>query len=120
MPAPPRTRRSRLLDGALILASATVLPAFVLRTALRPADPRAGAAVVFAPWTDAGEAITRATDAGASLVRQGARPWIVVVRPDGASYVERAFAAGALLVLDPKTLSACAPVLLPPEPNPHG
>ena len=114
MPAPPRPRWSRLLDGALILAFATVLPAFALRAGLRPADPLAGAAVVFWPWTGAGEAIVRATAAGGSLVRLGALPWIVVVRPDDGLYVERAFAAGALLVLDPKTLSACAPALLAP------
>ena len=114
MPRPLRSRRSRLLDGALILAFAAALPAVAARTALRPADPLAGAAVVFWPWTGAGEAIGRATAAGGSLVRQGAWPWIVVVRPDDASYAERAFAAGALLVLDPKTLSACAPALLAP------
>jgi hypothetical protein len=114
MLAPPRPRWSRLLDGALILAVATVLPALALRTVLRPGDPLAGAAVVFAPWTSAGEAIVRATAAGGSLVRLGALPWIVVVRPDDGFYVDRAFAQGALLVLDPKTLAACAPTLLAP------
>ena len=114
MLAHSRPRWSRLLDGALILAFAAVLPAFALRIGLRPADPLAGAAVVFWPWTGAGEAIVRATAAGASLVGQGALPWIVVVRPDDTAYVERVFDQGALLVLDPKTLSACAPALLAP------
>ena len=114
MPASPHPVRSRLLDAALILAFATVLPALAARSALRPGDPRAGAAVVFAPWTGAAEAILRATAAGGSLVRLGARPWIVVVRPDDAAYAERAFAKGALLVLDPKALAACLPALLAP------
>ena len=114
MLAHSRPRWSRLLDGALILAFATVFPAWAMRIGLRPGDPLAGVAVVFAPWTGAGEAIARATAAGGSLVRLGALPWIVVVNPVDALYVDRAFAEGALLVLDPKKLAACAPSLLAP------
>jgi hypothetical protein len=113
MLAHPRLRWSRLLDGALILLFATMIPAFALRTGLRPDDPLAGVAVVFAPWIAPGEAIARAVAAGASLVRLGGLPSIVVVSPADRGYVDRVFAAGALLALDPKLLAACSPALLP-------
>jgi hypothetical protein len=49
MLAPPCLRWPRLLDGALILFFATAIPAFALRTGLKPDNPLAGVAVVFPP-----------------------------------------------------------------------
>jgi hypothetical protein len=39
-------------------------------------------------------------------------PSIVIVSPADRGYVDRVFAAGALLALDPKVLAACSPALL--------
>jgi|SRR4051812_36207833 hypothetical protein len=115
---PARPRRSGAFDRIVILGFVIAGSALVLRTGLRPRDPLAGAAVVFAPWTSAGDALGRATAAGASIVRIGAIPSIVVVSPSDAGYVDRVLAEGALLVLDPQVLAACAPALLSREPSP--
>jgi hypothetical protein len=107
-----QSRWSRLLDGGLILVLALLSPLLVLRTGLKPADTTFGVAVVFAPWTGPEAAILRATSAGASLVRVGALPWIVVVAPEDDGYIERVLVDGALVALDPRVLADCAPVLL--------
>jgi hypothetical protein len=112
----PRSRRSSLLDGIVILGFIFVATALALRTGLRPRDPLAAVAVVFAPWISAEDAVIRATAQGGSILRLGAIPSIVVVSPPDNGYVDRVF-AGALLVLDPLVLAACAPALLPREPN---
>src|SRR3954467_5983367 len=113
-----RPRRSVALDWIVIGAFAVAGTALALRAALRPRDPQAGVAVVFAPWTSAGDAIVRATAAGASILRLGVLPSIVVVSPSDAGYVDRVLAEGALLVIDPQVLAACAPALLSREPSP--
>jgi hypothetical protein len=91
--------------------------ALALRAGLRPRDPLAAVAVVFAPWISAEDAVIRATASGGGIVRLGAIPSIVVVSPLDRDYVDRVFAEGALLVLDPQVLAACAPALLPREPR---
>jgi len=113
----PRSRRSSLLDGIVILGFIFVATALALRTGLRPRDPLAAMAVVFAPWISAEDAVIRATAQGGSILRLGAISSIVVVSPPDNGYVDRVFAEGALLVLDPLVLAACAPALLPREPN---
>jgi hypothetical protein len=97
----PRSRRSHLLDGVVILAFVFVATALALRAGLRPRDPLAAVAVVFAPWISAEDAVIRATASGGGIVRLGAIPSIVVVSPPDRGYVDRVFAEGALLVLDP-------------------
>ena len=105
-------RWSRLLDGGLVVVFALLSLFFVLWTGVKPRYPMSGVAVVFTPWTGAEAAILSATAAGASLVRVGALPWIVVVAPENDGYVERVLAAGALLTVDPQVLADCAPILL--------
>src|SRR3954453_19672317 len=78
---PARPRRSGAFDRIVILGFVIAGSALVLRPGLRPRDPLAGAAVVFAPWTSAADALGRATAAGASIVRIGAIPSIVIVSP---------------------------------------
>lgn len=105
----------RVLDVGLLFLLAVVVPVIVLRQGLRPADPLAGVAVLYPPWTDAGTAVVNATSAGASLVRFGAFGFIVVVKPDAPAYLDRVLSEGALFVLDPTVLALCAPGLLSPE-----
>jgi hypothetical protein len=112
----PRLRWSCLLDIMLIVAFILAGSAIALRTGLRPRDPLAGVAVMFPPWTSAEDAILRATAPGGSVLRLGAISSIVVVSPRDPDYVDRVFAEGALLVLDPQVLATCAPVLLPRSP----
>jgi len=97
----------RCFDTALI-ASLTIVSFFlIVRTGLAPQNPANGVAVVFAPWTSAESALTRATDPGGRFVRYGGFPFIAVVMPDTADYPERILAGGALFVLDPQALAAC-------------
>jgi hypothetical protein len=76
--------------------------------ALTPRDPLAPVAVVYAPWTAAGEAISAAAQAGGQILQGGASANIVIVQPDDAGYAARVSARGAWLVADAATLTACA------------
>lgn len=97
----------RATDAALLLMVAAVLPAMAFRSLHRPDNPLNPIAVVYAPWTNASSAATRATAAGASLLRFGAFDFVVVVKPDDPAYAERALARGALFVLDPRFRALC-------------
>ncbi len=77
------------------------------RLSLAPRDPSTGIAVLFAPWVDAEESLTRSVAAGARFVRHGGYPFIAVVQPDDSRYERRILAAGALMIADPVALAAC-------------
>jgi hypothetical protein len=103
---PPATSRRRpvwLNAGALLLASWLVLTALTL-------TPRPDAdviAVVFPPWWGGDRALLTAASTGATIVRSGALPTILVVQPadgDGRARLRR---AGAWLALDPQALGGC-------------
>ncbi|MEW6453654.1 MAG: hypothetical protein AB1490_23625 [Pseudomonadota bacterium] len=97
----------------LALLACLSIAAFVVAavTALAPRDPASGVAVVFAPWTGADAALSRAVEAKARFVRFGGASFIAVVIPDDADYQARVLNAGAWLVLDPQALAACLPFL---------
>jgi hypothetical protein len=102
-------RWSRILEGMAIAAFALISTLAIARIGLEPRDPSRGVGVVFAPWTDAGAAFTRAVAAGGRFVRFGGSSFVVVVEPEGPDYVRRVKGAGALLVIDPRILAACFP-----------
>ena len=109
-PASPFLRRSRfLVDISIGAAVFLVAPALALRAYLKPTDPLAQVGVIYGPWVSGADAAARATSAGASFVRFGARDFIVVVQPARSDYAERALARGALLALDPKSSALCEP-----------
>ncbi len=100
----------RAFDFAFLIvltAGATLASAYV---GLSPRDASRGVAVVFAPWTAADAALTRAVEAGSRFVRYGGLPFIAVVMPDDSGYAARIRAAGAWLVADPQALAACLPI----------
>ena len=105
-----RSARWRCSIGilALTIFSFAALAATLSTTATDKVAPR-GVAVVFAPWTPAAVALGRSVESGAQFVRFGAAPFVTVVIPESEGYPARAFAAGAWLVIDPLTLSACIP-----------
>jgi hypothetical protein len=78
--------------------------------ALAPREPAKGVAVIFAPWTQADAALSRAVQAGGRFVRFGGAPFIAVVIPDDAHYQVRVLQAGAWFVADPQALAACLPI----------
>jgi hypothetical protein len=99
----------RSFDAVLFLAAAALLPALVLRVQSPPADPSAGVALIYPPWTAAAEAAAKATAAGATLMRFGVADFIVVVRADDPTAVGRMLRDGAWLAIDPRASGLCAP-----------
>jgi hypothetical protein len=100
-------RLSRILEGTAIAAFALFSTVAIARIGLEPSHPSGAVGVIFAPWTDAGTAFTRAVSAGGRFVRYGGSSFVVVVEPDSADYVSRVKAAGALLIVDPRIIAAC-------------
>jgi hypothetical protein len=101
----------RALVEAAFLASVAIGSLYAtVRIGLAPREPADGVAVIFAPWTDAGAALTRAVEAGGRFVRYGGYDFIVVIIPEAPDYVSRVNAAGALFVVDPEALAACSAV----------
>ena len=72
----------------------------------RPQEPTEVAAV-FAPWIGAQSAFFRVLDAGGLVVRQGLLDSILVVRGTDAGLIERLYAAGAVMVIDPRAFGGC-------------
>jgi hypothetical protein len=99
----------RLVDLWLIAVLTVVSFAVILRVGLRPSNPGAGVAVVYAPWTTADQTMIRAVSAGARFVRFGGFHFIAVVVPDRPDYVEHVLADSALLAVDPQVLAGCLP-----------
>jgi len=99
---------ARFCFDAALITFVSIASLFVAaRIGLAPRDPANGVAVVFAPWTSAQAALTRATDPGSRFVRYGGFPFIVVVIPEAPDYSARILREGALLVVDPQALAAC-------------
>jgi hypothetical protein len=104
-----RAANGRWMDWAIV---ALLLAAgFFIQTgalAKTPvSDQPPALAVLFAPWVDAADAMQRAGDAGARIVRFGALPFIVVVEPHRPDFADRVTERGAVLLLDPRALAAC-------------
>ena len=92
-----------------VFLSMLVLCSFgtVCALTLAPRQADANVAVIFAPWIDARSAISRATAAGAMLVRSGAYPFIVIVRSGASDFTARARREGALVILDANAIAGC-------------
>ncbi len=99
----------RWLDLWLIAILAVGSFGAILRIGLLPADPGAGVAVIYAPWTTADRTVIRAVGAGARFVRFGGFDFIAIVMPERPDYVERVLAGSALLAVDPQVLAGCLP-----------
>ena len=99
----------RWLDLWLIAILAVASFAAILRIGLQPANPGAGVAVVYAPWTTADQTLVRAVGAGARFVRFGGFDFIAVVMPERPDYVANVLAGSALLAIDPLILAGCLP-----------
>jgi hypothetical protein len=99
----------RAFDVAVIVGFALASFYAAARIGLEPRDPARGVGVIFAPWTAADAALVRAVEAGGRVVRFGGLPFVVVVEPESADYIERIKAAGALLIVDPLVITACLP-----------
>lgn len=99
--------RFRWFDASLLLVTAFFSVVLVGVVSLAPKDNVAGVAVIFAPWTNASEAMTLSVEAGGRFVRFGAFDFIAVIEPERGDYASRARAGGAWLLADPVALAAC-------------
>jgi hypothetical protein len=95
------------MPALLLLAASTFGTGWI---ALRPPE-QAGApvAAIFPPWWDATRSFAAAASAGASIVRPGAWPAILVVTAPDAGLSRRLHAAGAWFLVNPMALAACLP-----------
>jgi len=103
----PRSPAFCWLDLGLIAILALASFAAILRVGLAPANPGAGVAVIYAPWTTADQTMIRAVGAGARFVRFGGFDFIAIVMPERPDYVARVLAGPALLAVDPQVLAGC-------------
>jgi hypothetical protein len=99
----------RWLDLWLIAVLAVGSFGAILRIGLQPAEPSAGVAVIYAPWTTADQTMVRAVSAGARFVRFGGFDFIAIVVPEQPDYVASVLADSALLAVDPQVLAGCLP-----------
>lgn len=88
-----------------LFAAATLLVAGAIGLSSR--DEANGVAVIFAPWTDAAETLSRAVEPGGRFVRFGGFSFIAVVMPAGKNYAAAVRRNGAWFLADPKQLAAC-------------
>jgi hypothetical protein len=105
--AMPAERQISPIDVGIVTVLICASLLAILRLGLSPANPSAGVAVIYSPWTTARETLTQAVGAGARFVRFGAFPFIAVVIPERPDYVERVTRSSAWLVMDPQVLAGC-------------
>lgn len=103
-----RTPLTRTLLDCLLIGSvaAASLIAAVTLTARAPGGTEP-VAVLFAPWIDGAEAMSRAVSAGARFVRFGGAGFLVVVSPEDESFRSNVHANGALMLVDPRWVGGC-------------
>lgn len=83
-------------------------------------EPQGRVAIIYPPWTSAGQALGRTALAGGRLVRFGGAPWIVVAAPAetasaaaGQRLAARARERGALAVVNPQVVGGCGDLAVP-------
>jgi hypothetical protein len=97
------SRSAWLQAGSLLLVSSVVIAALSMQA-------RSGAdtvAAIFPPWWSAQQAMLATAAAGASVVRTGAIPAIMIVQPAQNGGLAKLRAAGAWFALDPQAVAAC-------------
>jgi hypothetical protein len=102
-------RSGRVLDIAFLACLSVATLYAIARLSFMPLDPNSGVAVIFAPWIEPQDALTRAVGAGGRFLRFGGFSFITVIVPDDPDYGSRVLAAGAWFVVDPNVLAACLP-----------
>ena len=90
-----------------MVAFLSVFAAQVLGAFGTPIETLPQMAVIFPPWVDLGEAVTRIAQADGRLVRQGLFDNIVVAAANDSGFVTRLYQNGAILVVDPIVLGGC-------------
>src|SRR5215470_864783 len=99
----------RVLDTAFLACLSVATLYAIARVSFMPRDPNSGVAVIFAPWVEPRDALTRAVGAGGRFLRFGGFSFITVIVPDDPDYHSRVLSSGAWFVVDPNVLAACLP-----------
>jgi hypothetical protein len=101
-------RSIRWFDAVVLGAAAFLSFGAVMAKTLSPkSEAEPAVAVIFAPWTDAREALSRTADAGGRFVRFGAFDFIAVIEPSNRNFAREIRAQGAWFIADPVALAAC-------------
>ncbi len=74
---------------------------------IAPGNLQTPVAVIFPPWTDASDAMSRVAAADVSLVSMGRLPFIVIVQPTGTAYAAELQSRGALMIVDARAGGGC-------------
>ena len=74
---------------------------------LQPRQGAAAVAAIFPPWWEADRAFLAAASTGAEIVRTGAFPTILILKPAADHGLARLHEAGAWLAVDPQALGGC-------------
>ncbi len=111
------TRRLAAVAGPATFAILGVAASLFAAAAV-DAAPRAPGrvAAVFPPWWAPAQVVAAGGSAG-DIAGAGGVSFILILRGDPADLTQRAYAAGALLLLDPALAGACArPISEPVRP----
>lgn len=98
-------KSSQLKRNALVALNLLAVSAAVAGMTLVPRGERV--AVVVAPWSPPVRVFEIVQQADGSLVEESSLSWVVVSEGRSAGFVQRLYAAGALLVLDASFLGGC-------------
>ncbi len=92
-----------------MIAASLLVALSVIAMAALQAQPhdRTRVAAVFSPWTNGERAIAQVASAGGLVVRRGAIDTIVIVQGDDPDLIDRLYAAGAWIVVDPAAWGGC-------------
>ena len=112
----PYTPLRKFIDASLLVCLSLGGLYLGARVGLAPRDATAGVAVMFSPWTSAGETMARSVAHRGRFVRFGGVPFVAIVMPEDERYVGETLATGAWLVMDPRLFAACAGMLSPSTP----
>ncbi|CAN5355475.1 hypothetical protein BH10PSE10_BH10PSE10_00900 [soil metagenome] len=96
-------RSAWLQAGSLLLVSSVVIAAL----SLQPRSDADTVAAIFPPWWSAKRAMQATAAAGASVIRTGVIPSIMVVQPAHDDGLTKLRAAGAWFAMDPRAVAAC-------------
>ena len=94
-------------DAAVLTTAAFISFGVTAAMTLSPKRGSEGIAVVFSPWTNASDAISQSSAAGARFVRFGGFDFIAVVQPENEGFAQNIRAKGAWFIADPSALAAC-------------
>jgi hypothetical protein len=89
------------------ILAANLLAALIVVVAIAAVPTGSRVVVVAPPWSKPDRVISIIADAGGTLVNGGRSPWLAVAEGTSPDFVNRLFAAGALLILDGRLESAC-------------